>query len=324
MLNVFVPASQGLLRRQHVLNEPLPRDALWLDLVEPTAAEEGLVEQALGVDVPTRDEMREIETSNRLYEESDRLYMIATIVTRLDTDLPEISQITFILTAERLVTSRYVDPLPFRQFITYAERHPSVATSPAMVLAGIVESIINRIADEAERVGSDLDLITGRVFAPQRRGRDAPLDYRGVLQRIGRNGELTSKVRESLVSLGRLLAFLQQTPDGRLSQEARTRFSTLSRDVGALSDHVTFLGEKGQFVLDATLGMVTIDQNNILKIFSVVTVVMLPPTLIASFYGMNFVHIPWLHERWGALVALGMMALSAILPLLFFKRRSWL
>lgn len=324
MLSVFVPNSQGLARHEQPRDAAIPEEALWIDLLEPTPAEEKLVESRLGIQVPTREEMREIEASNRLYEESGALFMTATVVTKLDTDIPENTQITFILAGRRLVTNRYVDPLPFRRFIGYAERHPAVTVSAPMILAGLLEAIVNRIADTIERVGADLDLASAEVFAGSRR-RAAPRDYRALLQRCGQNGELISKTRETLVSLGRLLAFLQQSggPEG-LNQEVRSRYRTLSRDVLAMSDHASFLGNKVAFILEATLGMISIDQNNILKIFSVVTVVLLPPSVIAGFYGMNFQNIPWLASAWGHWAALGMMLLSSIVPYVVFRRRGWL
>jgi magnesium transporter len=191
MLNVFVPRPQGLTRVEHSLAEPLPSDSLWLDLLEPTPSEEKSIEQALSIDVPTREEMREIEASNRVYEEDGSLYMTATIVTKLDTDLPESTQVTFILAGSRLVTNRYVDPLPFRRFISYAQKHPGICVSSAMLLAGLLEAIINRIADVIERVGADLDAISADVFSPRRR-RQAPRDFRQVLSRIGQGGEKAS------------------------------------------------------------------------------------------------------------------------------------
>ena len=326
MLSVFVPRPQGLVRIVQSGHEPFPPEAIWLDLLEPTPEEENAVEQALHVNVPTREEMREIEASNRLYEENGVLYMTATIVTKLDTDLPQSTQVTFMLAGSRLVTNRYTDPLPFRRFITYAETHPAACGSSALLLVGLVESIINRIADVIERVAADLDQISTEVFTPTRRGRriTPSRDFRAVLGRVGQSGELVSKARESLVSLGRMLVFVQQAVNSQVSTDARQRFRTLSRDVTAMSDHASFLGDKVQFALDATLGMVSIDQNNILKIFSVVTVFLLPPSVIAGFYGMNFEHIPWLHEPWGWYSALGLMVASAVLPWLWFKRKGWL
>jgi magnesium transporter len=330
VLNVFVAGPQGLQRVERAPGDALPANALWFDLLEPSTEEERLVERTLSVDVPTRDEMREIESSNRLFEENGALYMTATIVTGLDTDQPETAQVTFIIAGARLVTNRYVDPLPFRSFVAFAERHPELCVSPALLLTGLIEAINNRIADGVERVGAELDAISTAVFARRAR-KEASRDYRKVLQQVAQSGVLVSKTRESLVSLGRLLAFVQQAPlapsaegGNPLPQETRSRLRTLSRDVLAMSDHASFLGTKVQFVLDATLGLVTINQNDILKIFSVVTVFLLPPTVIASFYGMNFERIPWLQEFWGPWFALGLMVLSSLLPYLFFKRRGWL
>jgi magnesium transporter len=327
MLNVFVAQPQGLARVE-VAAASIPADALWVDLIEPTQEQEQLVESTYGIEVPTREEMKEIEASNRLYEEDGVLYMTITIVTRLDSDLPESSQITFILAKDQLITNRYSDPLPFQRFIAYAERHPAVCGSGAALLAGLIESIVNRMADVLERVGADLDALSSEVFSPQTRGRrsakKAARDSRTILSRVGQNGDLTSKARESLVSLNRLLTFVQQSAAVSLANDVRARFRTLGRDVLALSDHASFLGNKANFHLEATLGMLNIEQNNIIKIFSVAAVVFLPPTLIASIYGMNFHVMPELSWLFGYPFALGLMIGSAILPYLYFKRRGWL
>jgi magnesium transporter len=321
VLNVFVPGATGLERLAITAGEPLPDNALWLDLYQPSVQEEQQVEHSLGIEVPSRDEMREIESSNRLYEENGALHMTATLVTKLDADQAVSTQVTFILAGTRLVTSRYADPLPFVRFTAFVQTHPGACTSASQLLAGLLEAIVNRIADVLEKIGSDAEAISARVFV---RRRVRPHDFRLELEQIGQGGELVSKARESLVSLSRLLAFLDQSTDTKLPQESRASLRTVSRDVVALSDHATFLGDKVQFLLDATLGMVTIDQNNILKIFSVVAVFMLPPSLIGAFYGMNFAYIPWLHERWGVWAALGMMAVSAAIPFTYFKRKGWL
>ena len=327
MLNVFVAQAQGLARVEPPSGS-LPPDALWLDLIEPTQEQEQLVESTYSIDVPTREEMKEIEASNRLYEEEGVLYMTITIVTRLDSDLPESSQITFILAKDRLVTNRYSDPLPFQRFIAYAEKHPAVCSSAAALLAGLIESIVNRMADVLERVGADLDSLSSEVFSPpkkrRRSAKSQARDSRTILSRVGQNGDLTSKARESLVSLNRLLTFVQQSAAVTLANDVRARFRTLGRDVLALSDHASFLGVKANFLLEATLGMLNIEQNNIIKIFSVAAVVFLPPTLIASIYGMNFHVMPELDWLFGYPFALCLMVVSAILPYLYFKRRGWL
>jgi magnesium transporter len=149
-------------------------------------------------------------------------------------------------------------------------------------------------------------------------------DFRIVLERVGRNGDLVSKARETLASLGRLVVFLQQANHPQIQNDARNRLRTLGRDIAQMSDHATFIGNKVQFMLDATLGMINIDQNNILKIFSVVTLIMLPPSVIGAIFGMNFARIPMSQEPFGFEVAIVLMVLSAIAPFLMFKRRGWL
>jgi magnesium transporter len=324
VLSVFIPGANGLQASVIAAGAAIPAEAVWLDLLEPTREEERQVEQALGIGVPTREEMREIETSNRLYEENGALYMTSTVLWKADTALPETTQVTFILTGSRLITNRYADLLSFKSFVGFAENHPAVCSSPSLLLTGLLEAVVNRIADVLERVGADIDAVSLRVFPRGTGRRAAAHDYQGELRSIGQSGELISRARETLLSLTRLLGFLQQSTDGKLSPEARSSTLTVARDVAALSDHATFLVGKTQFLLDATLGLVSIDQNNILKIFSVVTVLLLPPSVIGAFYGMNFVHIPWLHESWGVWAALGMMVVSALVPYLYFKGKRWL
>jgi magnesium transporter len=321
MLNRYVLQGPGLVSQ----SDAALNDTLWIDLFEPTPEEERQVEIESAIDVPTREEMREIETSNRLYEEEGAVYVTFTVVTKLDTDLPQNSQVTFILKDGRLITNRYTDPLSFRRFISYAERHGPSCASGSAILAGLIEAIINRVADVIERVSGDLDTISAEVFTrlPRRR-RGRARDFQEVLERIGQSGELIAKARESLVSLGRALTFVQQATSVNLTNDVRTRLRTQARDVIAMSDHASFLGNNVSFILDATLGMVNIDQNNILKIFSVVTVFLLPPSVIGAIYGMNFDHIPWAHESWGFMGALGLMLASALIPYLIFKRRRWL
>jgi magnesium transporter len=324
VLNCFVPGSQGLDRLDPAPAD-IPEQCVWVDLLEPTVAEERAVERLLAIDVPSREEMREIETSSRLYEENGSLYMTATVVTKIDTDRPESAAITFILSRNRLITNRYVDPLPFRRFVAYSERHPAAATSAPAILAGLLESVIERTADVLERVGVGLDELSASVFsAPVPAGTVRTRDLRAVMERIGRDGDLTSKARESLVTIARQLTFLQQSTAVQLPKDILPRYRSMARDVLALSDHASFLANKSSFMLQATLGLINIEQNNIIKIFSVAATIFLPPTLIASIYGMNFEFMPELDEHWGYPLALLLMVFSGVVPYVFFRRRGWL
>jgi magnesium transporter len=325
MLNVFAADGGGCLAKIEVIDARLPAEAVWLDLVAPTQEEERQVEHLLGVEVPTREEMQEIEVSSRLYEENGALYMTATVIARADTERPEASAISFILAGDRLVTVRYADPQPFGLFASRCQRSPGAYTRGDVVLAGLLDALIDRIADVLEHIGLEVDAISHEVFehpaAPRRGG-----DFQDILRRLGRRGDLTSKVRESLVGVGRLLMFLGQTgtPSTKSAKDLRNRLRTMTRDVRSLTEHASFLSGKINFLLDATLGMINIEQNAIIKIFSVVAVVFLPPTLIASIYGMNFTFMPELNSVFGYPMALVLMLVSALAPLLYFKRRGWL
>jgi magnesium transporter len=323
MLNIYVQRPHGLSR----VEPPIPADALWIDLLEPNPDEEKTVEAGLGIEVPTREEMKEIETSNRLYEDNGALYMTATIAARLDTARPEIAAVTFILTHGRLITNRYIDTKPFQQFVSYAEKHPNACASAVAVLAGLIEAVIERIADILERTGNDLDLISGSIFMAKTRGVASPnsRDLRQLIEQIGFNGELDSKARESLVSLGRLVMFVQQSGAIELTSEQRNRFKSISRDVTSLSDHATFLGSKVSFLLEATLGLINLEQNNIIKIFSVAAVMFMPPTLIASIYGMNFHLLPNFPGPYSNfLFSIALMIGSMGVTYALFKRKGWL
>jgi magnesium transporter len=326
MLNVFMADRRGCLTKIEVASDgSLPVEAVWLDLLAPTSEEERQVEAMLGVGVPTREEMQEIEVSSRLYEENGALYMTATVVARADTEHPEASAISFILAGDRLVTVRYAEPQSFALFTTRCQRSPGPYTLGDAVLAGLLDALIDRIADVIEHIGLEVDGISHEVFehptTPRKSG-----DFQGILRSLGRRGDLTSKVRESLVGIGRLLMFLGQagTTNTKTAKDLRTRLRTMTRDVRSLTEHASFLSGKINFLLDATLGMINIEQNAIIKIFSVVAVVFLPPTLIASIYGMNFTFMPELAWPLGYPVAIALMLGSALAPLLYFRRRGWL
>lgn len=301
-------------------------DALvWIDLFNPTREEQVALEKLLGVAIPTRDEMEEIEISSRLYNEDDASFMTATLPALVDGEDPQMQPVTFVLTDSRLITVRYHEPRAFQTFPLRAEKVPMGCETAEGVLLALLETIVARLADILERAGHEIDGISRDVFK-RRDGRPTPTkDFQVIIESIGRKGDLTSKLRESLLTLELLIGFLNQATVQRKTGEAvRERIKTLSRDVRSLTDHASFLSQKITFLLDATLGMITIEQNAIIKIFSVAAVVFLPPTLIASIYGMNFEFMPELKWLWGYPFALSLMVISAILPYAFFKRRGWL
>src|SRR5262249_5316701 len=270
----------------------IPEGAVWLDLVTPTQPEDKQVERALGIAVPTREEMQEIEVTSRLYVENGARYMTATLMCQSETDAPKTTAVTFILSGHRLVTVRYDEPRPF--MIVGHKLSPvcPAGVNAEAVMMEVLAAVIDRAADIRERIGAEVDQVSHEIFEPE--GEAADRSYKDTLKAIGRKGDLTSKVRESLVSIGRLLLYLANEADSmRWAKETRAQLRGMQRDVQSLSDHAAYLSNKIQFLLDALLGVVTIEQNNVIKLFSVAAVVFMPPTLIASIYGMNFHHQMW-------------------------------
>ena len=322
MLTIYAPHQGRIAATEFAAGEALPPETVWGDLREPTAFEVSAVAHAFGVDVPSREEMKEIEASSRLRREEEGLYMTALLLSRTDTEHPECSAITFILASDRLVTLRYADPQSFRTFATRIQARPGQYLTGEAALLGLLDTVIDRAADILEQIGDQVNALSTEAFGQGDEEADGR-NFKNVLRRLGKEGDLISKARESLVSMGRLLAFLGQTSEGR-SRKSRTHLETLSHDIASLSDHATFLANKVNFLLEATLGLINVQQNNIIKIFSVAAVVLMPPTLIASIYGMNFHAMPELAWPYGYPLALVTMVVSAILPYLFFRYRGWL
>ena len=321
MLSVYVPRGAGLERVPVEAGVALPDNAVWIDLVSPGPHEDKVVEGLLGIGVPTREEMQEIEVSSRLYVENGARYMTATLMCQSDTPAPKTTPVTFILSDHRLATVRYDDPRPFAIVEHKLARGAHVKASGDSVLRDLLDAVIDRSADILERIGAEIDTISHSIFEP-----DVNMpSYNEVLKELGRKGDLTSKVRESLVSIGRLLLFLANEADTmKWPKDARAQLQSMQRDVVSLSDHASYLTNKITFLLDAMLGVVNLQQNNIIKIFSVAAVVLMPPTLIASIYGMNFKHMPELEWIHGYPFAVVLMIATAILPFVIFKWMKWL
>jgi len=326
MLAVFTPADTALKRSEPTDLAALPDGAVWIDMFKPSPDEDHAVERLAGVEIPTREDMQEIEISSRLYIENGARYMTASLMCAADTETPRISPVTFILTRQRLVTVRYDSPKPFALVEMKLARLAPPNANGETVLLELLDAVIDRCADILERAGADVDQVSHDIFEPDESMRTGHAKrYSEILIAIGRKGDLTSKVRESLVSIGRVVTFVTAEADGvKWSKDMRAQLKTMQRDVASLTDHASYLSNKITFVLDAMLGVVNLEQNNIIKLFSVMAVVLMPPTLIASIYGMNFKLMPELEWTHGYPMALLMMVFAAVLPYVFFKWKKWL
>jgi magnesium transporter len=325
MLRLFGPGCETLPIDADKV-DTLPESVVWVDLVAPTRQEEKLAERLIGLNIPTRTEMLEIEPSSRLYERGGVTVMTMTALYWINKDCPGVDPVSFILTDKHLVTVRYVEPTSFEAFADHAYADPSIVQDPLETLVGLFDAIVDRLADRIEEVSDELDRISQQIFveAPRETRRSPELRYEVLMLRIGAVQRVLAKVREASVSAARVIGYLQAS-DRIESQSARGRhLKSLLGDVGALNDHSNFVGENLNFLLDASLGMISLQQNLVMKIFSVVAVVLMPPTLIAGIYGMNFDFMPELNWPLGYPFSIVVMLLSAVLPYLYARRKGWL
>ena len=302
-------------------------DAIWIDLDCPTEAEEDAVEAALGIDIPTREDMQEIEVSSRIYREAGALFLTAQVVASHDARDTEIGPVTFVVLPKRLVTIHYHHPGSMKYFADWGARHDTPLASGLAVLLALNEAVVDRLADILEGEARKHDALSKAIFAAHRpTGRAETLPV--VLQRIGRAEDLNGKVNESLGTLLRLVGYLAVASDPTgspmLGVAEKASAHVLLEDIRSLREVAAVQADKVRFLLDATLGVINIRQSDVIKIFSVVAFVFLPPTLIASIYGMNFKYMPELEWPWGYPMALGLMVVSALVPYFLFKLKKWL
>ena len=335
-----------------VLADPqhAPAHAVWLDLLDGTEAEQALAAQVTGRRVPAREEIAEIEASSRLQREGDTLYVSTSIIARPDNGAPLlVTPLGLVLSPHHLLTVRYsrlaafdgfaralAAGLPDQDAVAHDLAHPdpatpdtasNAATSSTDAFLGLLEAMVDRAADILEQAGAELDTLSATIFhAESRPGRGGRSDasLRAVLRRIGQAGDLVSHLRDSLLGIGRIATYVAESRLPWMPSDVHGRCASVRADIASLADHDAQLTTKVQFLLDATLGFLNIEQNNGIKVLTVVSLIGIPPTLIASIYGMNFKNMPELDWTYGYPYALCLIVLSVVGPLAVFRWRGWL
>jgi len=308
----------------------LPPEVKWIDILDGTPEEVAFVERALKRHLPTKEELNEIESSSRLRADRNTFYLSATVVSR-GTGIPKATPVGFILTKDLCVTIRYAPLLAFTSFEDEFADEENDYTGSAGAFVGLIAAIVDRAADLLENVESELDQISQHIFysgsgalALIKKPARATASLRETLKRIGHNGDLSSKIRDSLLGMGRIVSYVGEMGADWFSKELKVHLKTQHHDITSLSDYDMHLMNKVQLLLDATMGMINIEQNNIIKVLTVVSVVGIPPTLVASMYGMNFKYMPELDWAWGYPWGLLLILLSGVAPIVWFKIRGWL
>ena len=318
MIQSFHPDPDGGLTREAGLVGTAP----WIDLSDPDAADLARAGERLGLDLPSRADMEEIELSSRLYRRGEVDYMTLVLPALADSEAHEVAPVTFVLSARQLVTIRYHAPRAFRTYPAQAEQSPFDTGSAREILFGLFDESIDRLADILEITDARIESGSRGLFRTE--GERQVHDLRTALSMLGQAGTLLSDVRNSLVTIERALGFIDRRETHSDSGQARRSIDLLASDVNSLSEHAGFLTQKLSLILDTVFGLTTIEQNASSKTFSLVAVLFLPPTLIAAVFGMNFALMPWIDWRWGFVAALATMGLSSLLSYLYFKWKNLL
>lgn len=304
--------------------EPLDDDVIWIDLLDPTDADIRQIESLLGVVLPTRESLKDIEPSSRFYTDGPTVYMTASLVMNVDFGLAHLTDVGFVLAGGRLITIRHAEPKPFFLFAADLRRLPVVPGQGEKLLAYLLDTIVDRTAEILELAVSKIDNVSIAVFGEgARKRRRPPAELEERLIEISSYHRLVSKTRDSLTSLARLCTYVQSLETVRADKSTKDLCRIVTHDIQSLSEHATFVSSNISFLLDSALGLINLEQNNIMKLFSVVSVIFAPPMLIAGIYGMNFDKMPELHWSFGYPAALGVMFLTGFLAIYWLRWRGW-
>lgn len=303
-----------------------PSDVVWIDLLNPSEEERTQAERLTGRKLPSQEALSEIEESSRLSIDHDILFLSSPVLSQNAASEGRLSPAGFILTENMLVTTRYIS-LPSFDGVVSALSADGKTKRSTSIFASLLEGLVDRGADALEHIGAAIDDISRTVFKgkfddPRHPGR-ATLTLRHTLSKIGALGDRLSQVRDVLLGIGRIASFSSDSGFDWVTKKDKDRLSAVSKDVRSLSDYEAHLSGKIQFLLDAVLGYINIEQNDIFKVLTIASVVGVPPTLLAGIWGMNFKVMPELSWIWGYPMAWGLIILSGLLPLLWFWRKGW-
>jgi magnesium transporter len=315
--------SIGSLQRS---SPQLSSEVIWIDLFNPTDEEKAFVESRAGVRIPSAEALSEIESSSRLAVDRAVVYLSMPVVAQGDTADAFLSPVGFILAPHLLVTVRFTNLSIFGTVADQIRRDETLRSS-AGVFTALLEAFVDRGADVLERLGADLDKISRMMFrgdlSERRDAVRSNVALRRTLTAVGTIGDRLSQARDVLQGVGRLVPFVLGLRYDWIIPEFEARLAAVSRDITSLNDYEGHLSNKVQFLLDAVLGFITIEQNDLFKVLTIVSIVGIPPTLVAGIYGMNFKFMPELNWTWGYPYGLAIIAVSALIPLIWFKWRGW-
>jgi len=299
---------------------------VWIDLMNPTESEVEFVQNATGYRVPSKDELSEIQNSSRTFAEKDAIYLSTPLIVHAFSHEGNLAPVGFILAPKLLITVRFAKYRAFDLVQRDVCTIPDLTANEAFVR--LMENIIDKGADLLERVSAELDAVSQSAFHVQtgktRKLNEATTRLREALRTVGRLGDRLSQIRDVLLGVGRIVGYVIETRAADMGAERRSRLNAVRADVISLNDYEGHLSNKVQFLLDATLGFINIEQNDIVKVLTIASIVGVPPVLVAGIYGMNFKVMPEYNWAFGYPYSLLLMVVSAVIPLVWFKWRGWM
>jgi len=321
MITYFTINAQAALTKSATFADNL----VWIDISAPDDEERLSLEEKLDVNLPLHHEVHQLEFSNRFFEKNHVLYLSIQMITRA-APVPESHIVTFILSQNRLITLRYTDPNPIQNFIQQVVDKPQKINNAMEIFLLLLQKAIGINADMFELIDSESDELAisliGYTEASGQKSQSHEKKLNLILRKINYLQSLLAKSNQSLSSLRLLMVYYQNAQKSFFGDAVN--LSTLDQDIQMLSKHGEHLIQQLGFQLQSALGLINIEQTQIIKIFTVLAMVFMPPTLIASIYGMNFHNMPELSLPFAYPIALLVMLSSSLLPYLFFKRKGWI
>ena len=301
--------------------------AIWFDLLCPTEAEFADVERRTGATLPRREALSEVERSSRLQRSNGVLTMSTPAIGPRSSQNAVVAPLGFVLSSEWLITVRFTALPAFDSVLERLSLALPVEAAGLEVFIQLCEEIVDRIADGLEHIAEELRLLSTATFHDDEDNAAQALKsnriLKGQLRHVGRLGDRLSDVRDAVLGLGRIMAYTEQYGCGHSNDQIKTRLTSARQDLASLADYDEHLTGKVQFVLDALVGLIGIAQNDVFKVLTIVSIVGIPPTLIAGIYGMNFKNMPEYNWAYGYQYGLFVIVLSALLPLAWFKAKRW-
>lgn len=328
MITAHTRTDHGCHQQEVHAGSPLPPGTVWLDIDRCSESEISALSQTLHLKLPALREVRHTHQNEQYYSGGKAIYTVTPMIVGAQTGTPQGGVMMMILTPELLITLRKAESRAIQYFAENLHKHPEKLHSPQEAQLGLIAALFDRLADLNETISHEMEQVSSLVFQESLQrskapGQGKPNSWRKVLQGLGRSARLNHRIISMLGGLDRVLLFLVQNPTGIFNPEQLAQIRVLEGEAKSLKDHASVLVEESNFLLDAIVGAISIEQNNVIKIFSMVSVILMPPTMIASIYGMNFVHMPELKEAWAYPAVLLLMLASAILPWRWFKRSGW-